>query len=118
MKTRRKTITSEFDGRTVSVTVAEATILISMRREQLRQEAFRCVEEDPLRGVLRQYHAELVAPVVEAEGFDTWPGPFEDFLELPERFARAWDDAVYDLNPHWAPKTVEQEAREAEDNPK
>jgi hypothetical protein len=48
----------------------------------------------------RVLYPALIAATVE-HNFDHWPISFEEFQELPEPFEIAWEEATYDLNPHW-----------------
>jgi len=96
-----ETRTLSLDG--ITLTVSAATVLIGMRRTRLQVEGRSAEETDPDRTLLRLYtYPDLVAATVEAQGIP-WPLSFEDFLELPDRLAAQWENAVYALNPHWLP---------------
>jgi hypothetical protein len=51
-----------------------------------------------------QLYPSLIVSVIEQTGFDYWPIPFEEFLELPEELGIKWEAAVGELNGHWIPK--------------
>lgn len=48
-------------------------------------------------------YPDLIAATVESDGLDAGTLSIEDFLVLDERLVGAWEEAVYDLNPHWLP---------------
>jgi hypothetical protein len=96
------------------VVVQAATVSIGMYRSILINNAVQ--EEDaiaPVEGNL-QYLARrilhtmiyptLIAGTVEAEGFEHWPITFAEFAELPEEMEPLWENAVFELNPHWKAK--------------
>lgn len=42
--------------------------------------------------------------------------PFEEFLELPEALVVMWEEAAYELNPHWGPQfNLRPKAKESEE---
>lgn len=109
-----ETRTLERDG--VRITVAPATVLIGMRRTRLQVEGRSAEESDPDRALLHLYtYPDLIAATVEAEGIP-WPISFDDFLTLPDQLAAQWENAVYELNPHWLPGGGEpaEEKKEAQ----
>lgn len=90
-------------------TVSEATVLMRMRRDRLRIDGQRAVEEDEDRRVLRIYsYPDACAAVTQAEGM-AWPPDFETFLTLPDGLLAALEAAIYRLNPHWLPEGVATE---------
>jgi hypothetical protein len=92
----------ECDG--VHVVVSQATTLSGMRRTRLQIEGRDAQEEDVDRRLLRLYtYPDVIAATVEVEGLD-WPLDFETFLGLPDALVAQWEQAVYDLNPHWLPR--------------
>lgn len=60
----------------------------------------------------------LIAAVVDAQGFGSWPLSFEDYLQLPEGFLMAWENKVWELNPHWRPRPPEEEKQSEADRKK
>ena len=48
-------------------------------------------------------YPDLVAATVESDGLDVGHLSIDQFILLDERLVGAWEDAVYDLNPHWLP---------------
>lgn len=94
------------------LTISEATVLVGMRRVRLRVEGDKAGDTDSDMRILRMLvYPDLIAPVVEQSGFEVWPVPFEDFLNLPEEIAIKWEDAVYKLNPHWQLSSSEPEEK-------
>jgi len=105
-------LTEEVVFRNVRLTVSEETILISMRRFRLQQEAQSAKETDPDRLFLHAVvYPNLVSATVEAEGIQ-WPLTFEAFLRRRAGLWDAWTAKVKKLNPHWydtAPAEVSEE---------
>lgn len=101
---RTETVTGlDGDGNPISVTIAEATVLIGMRRTRLRVAAGETTETDiDLRILHLMTYPDLIAAVVEQSGLE-WPLSFDDFCQLPDKFVSQWEQAVYSLNPHWLP---------------
>lgn len=62
-----------------------------------------------LRLLHRFVYPVCIAGTTEAEGIP-WPLEFQDteaeldFVRLPEPFARDWEAAILQLNPHWQPQ--------------
>ncbi len=99
-----KTITVSHKKR-LYVTVGEATVQTGIRRQQLAREARANAPADFEHQLLRLLvYPDLIAATVDTAGFDSWPIPFDDYLQLPEQFAYDWEQAVYSLNPHWVLK--------------
>jgi hypothetical protein len=87
----------------IRLTISEATVLIGMRRTRIRLEMEKADEPDLDRKLLGLYtYPDLVAATIQAEGLP-WPPEFEAFLELPDALVAQWENAVYELNPHWLP---------------
>ncbi|MBN1261088.1 MAG: hypothetical protein JXB35_10445 [Anaerolineae bacterium] len=99
----------------VRLVVQEANALIGMRRALLRggAEGYLKIQEAQIEGerpksvklaalrlVARMQYPDLLAATVEAEGVDP-EMEIESFLDLPDRLVIAWENAVYELNPHW-----------------
>lgn len=82
--------------------IMRANVLIGMRRTRMRVEGSQVDDDDIDRQLLRAVvYPDLIAPVASTQGFADWPISFEDFLELPETLVIDWENAVYELNPHW-----------------
>jgi len=106
--------TIEQDG--VKIVVGAANTLMGMRRTRIREEGRKEIEQesDVDRRILRIYtYPDLIAATVEAEGIP-WPLDFEPFLELPDHLVAEWEQAIYELNPHWIPKAADQSTEDAE----
>ena len=95
----------------IKITVREATQLDGSRRMRLKADAFQ--EEDLDRRMSALIYADLVAVAVEVEGL-SWPLPFEEFITLPDWLVVLWDQAVAELNPHWAGKVDEEEQKKSQ----
>jgi len=111
--------TKTISGGGLSVTVSAATMLIGLRRTRLIIQAGQGEpDSDPDMLVARRIiYPALVAAVADHAGFEAWPIPFEEFLALDEGFAAQWEQAVFELNPHWlsqpdTPATVAGEKKE------
>lgn len=116
----RRELTYEGGGLTVKLTLRAATVLDGMRRALLQGRAASYLDAQPeneangldmtARGLLvRILYPDLLACVVTASGIDQDMQPGE-FLDLPEPFTDAWQNLVYELNPHWYPFRRESEA--------
>jgi hypothetical protein len=100
------------------VTVQASTVLMGMTRTRLKMEARKAAETDVDRRWLREFvYPDLIASVVEHQGFETWPPDFETFAALPEAFGIRWETATYDLNPHWLPGYTETNEKKASASP-
>lgn len=100
----------------VRIVVQAADAEMGMNRSLIREEGRRETEEEQstARRILRIYtYPDLIATTIEAEGIP-WPLDFETFLRLPDRLVAEWEEKVYELHPHWLPKTAEQAAEDAE----
>jgi hypothetical protein len=114
--------TIEEDG--VSVTIAKANYEMALLRTHLLREA----EKELRETTFDDEHAwarwitypNCIACAVKAEGMP-WPLSFDDFCKNSETFNIAWEQAVYEVNPHWKPdlgaaaKAVSEEAQEKKD---
>lgn len=102
----------EYDqgGVKARLVVAQATVRMGIERQAMQEAARRHRDETPRIGLLRLLTwSDLVASTVEGEiviGEETRPirdFTFDEWLELPETLAIAWENAVYAMNPHWLP---------------
>lgn len=95
----------------VSITVSEANAIVGMRRQLLREQAFRDdpvdpkkrvpAHEDEARQILRLVtYPDYVSCLVASKGLPD-PLTFEAFCELPDALLGRWGVLVYTLNPHW-----------------
>lgn len=116
--------------RTVRLVLGSADLNMGMRRSLLIEEQ-RILWEDAKRELVEQdaspielfaaellrtqLYPNLVAAVVEQTGFEKWPVTYEEFMELPEPLGLAWERAVGDLNPHWAPQPPPETMQELEE---
>jgi len=93
----------------VALTVAEATVLIGIKRTRLKAEGRSANEEDIDRRLLRLFtYPDVVAATTEAAGIP-WPLEFEEFLLLPDHLVSQWEQVVYRLNSHWLPSRENSE---------
>lgn len=95
----------------VSITVSEANAIVGMRRQLLREQAFRDDPTDPKKRVpahedeasqiLRLVtYPDYMSCLVASKGLPD-PLTFEAFCELPDVLLGRWGVLVYTLNPHW-----------------
>jgi len=106
-----ETILYLIDGRSVSLVIRKASVKQGLQRELLIDQLVRETEAKDFEkmGLLdlslfnlqRTLYPSLIAAVSEAQGFDTWPIPFEEFIELDEDFVVLWEKVVFELNPSW-----------------
>jgi hypothetical protein len=118
MLQKTKTVEYELDGQAVRLTVGRATALVGMRRSVMVFNARAELKDKPVDtalSVLRTItYPDLTACLVAAEGIPAEIS-FEDFCNLPDDLIALWEDAVYEVNPHWNPAgTPEEVASEAE----
>ncbi|HUX16631.1 MAG TPA: hypothetical protein VMW52_09180 [Phycisphaerae bacterium] len=118
-----KTVSYHDEEIDVRLTIARADIRAGMRRTRLQLDADahdkgkKARNEDPDVRLLRRFtYPDLMAATVEASGIP-WPLGFEDYLALPERLGLAWEQAVYELNPHWLPPASEETASDEKKEP-
>ena len=102
-----KTFTWQGDGYDVAITVAQATVRMGARRTALL--VMSAIPEEAADSVVQRVWIDVCAATVaveNAEGAERtvpWPLDAGDFADLPEPLGIAWENAVHDLNPHWAP---------------
>jgi hypothetical protein len=123
----QKTIAGQLGDQEVRIVVQAATVLSGMRRAIL---ADRVSTELDARGlgsssldvavllVARFTYPDLLAAVVESEGINTDDMSLDDFLNLPQALVDAWLVAVYELCPHWSPRSLHSEAEAAAEKKK
>jgi len=126
MQTR--TVAYESGETKIVLEVREATALTGMKRALLRGRADAYLQAlsgesdeessaennsalDVMAATLmaRVVYPDLVACVVSAEGLDVATLDIAGFCDLPDSLVDAWEAAVYDLNPHWLPRSDEEE---------
>jgi hypothetical protein len=111
------------DGDEVVVTVRRATATDGVRRGSLKQrvtekwapilkaneamEFQEFLEIHPEWLIETTVYPGVIACTTEATGIP-WPIPPGDFCQLPDDLVDRWTDAVYRLNPHWAPDYEER----------
>ena len=97
----------------VRIVVQEASGLMGMRRQLLRNLAFmpdpqkkgayKAADDDEALATLRLVvYPDYTAAIVESAGLPD-PLTFEAFVELPEALINALGMAVYQVNPAWSP---------------
>jgi len=117
----QRELTYEGGGLKVRIVVGAATVLAGMKRALLQGRAQAYSEQADADGVdgtarvllARFLYPDLLASLVEAEGLDAGM-EVAAFMDLPEPFTDAWQNLVYELNPHWYP--FERNTAEAEKN--
>jgi len=128
-----KTITHEAPGKTLEVTVGEATVLQGMKRQMLQSEALAIIQkEDGSRKVpddpealglylLKRYTWPncIAATVGSSKALNHVELTFDRFCQLPEKFVARWEQAALELNSHWrlSGDTEEEEAEEKKEEP-
>lgn len=88
----------------VKLTVSEAGVLQGIRRSILQEQAK--LDEGDDQAILyikRIFYPDLIAATLSQSGFDNWPLSLADFMQVPDQLALKWENAVYELNPHWRP---------------
>lgn len=118
---RQMTVEYKDDNREISVTISQATTLMGVQRSILALNGFKKNEElaktkedartDALAVIQAITYPDLVACVVGAQGLPVQP-TIDEFLELPDEFVSKWEQAVYDMNPHWIPSSGNKENEE------
>jgi len=118
-----KVVTYQDEEIDVRLTITRADIRAGMRRTRLQLDADahgkgkKARSEDPDVRLLRRFtYPDLMAATVEASGIP-WPLAFDDYLALPERLGLAWEQAVYELNPHWLSPASEEAVSEEKKEP-
>ena len=102
-----KTLTIEGPAGPVTVIVGQATVRIGMARTRIRTRALEqkgLTEDEQILAMFT--YPDILAGTLSVVGMD-WPPTFEQFLELPEWLIVPWENAVYELNPHWLPQADE-----------
>lgn len=104
------------DGQEVSLTVCRATALMGMQRSiAAYQGAVETAEEtnEAVRVLRTISYPDLTACTNEVVGIH-WPISFDEFCGLPDDLIARWEQAVYEVNPHWslAGQTEPVETRE------
>jgi hypothetical protein len=121
----------EFSAKNVkaSLEIAEETVLHGMRRTRLKAEATVNREEDPDRAFLRVVtYPDLMAVssgsiivTVDGTADEEIKVPeeldFERYLNLPGQIAGRWEQAVYEINPHYLPSTDDEETEKKRQQP-
>lgn len=103
-----KVIEYSGNGIEARVVVTAANMLQGMKRTRLKpnhgDQELQGMDNDAL--ILRVFqYPDMVAAAKEISiNGDTTEPTFARFLELPEVFAHQWEDATYELNPHWLPR--------------
>lgn len=101
------------------VVVSEASVMMGLERQRLVTEAK--LDELPveLQLLAVSSYPDCISCVIEHQGFEEWPVSFEVWgNEIPNKFVKQWEDAVYELNPHWLPQlsaTKEQQRQDADE---
>jgi hypothetical protein len=112
----------------IKLIIVEANGKMGMRRSVLRYnskpEEYESEETKVLRVIT---YPDLVSSVLSGSGtigvydendsdteivvdFSKMPIPFPLFCMLPDRLLAAWEEACYQMNPHWNPETTISEA--------
>lgn len=108
---KQRVIETEIDGQAVRLTVNRATTIMGTRRSIMVYKAMSEIRGETEAGnapdeavmVLKtSTYPALITATTDATGIP-WPLPFADFLELPEALVYEWEQAVFELNPHWNP---------------
>ena len=115
---------------TVRLVLGAASVLAGMKRAILsgRATAFLESQESQAAGtasvaatarnlIAQTLYPDCLAAIVEAEGLDA-EMDVAAFLQLPEELTDTWQNAVYDLNPHWYPFRRNAEDEEQADEKK
>jgi hypothetical protein len=94
------------NGITGRVVVTAANVLQGMKRTRLRN-ARGDMKDQPEEVIIASVftYPDLVAAARELQisGIEGDP-TFDQFCQLPEAFVMPWEEAVYQLNPHWLPQ--------------
>ena len=124
----QRELTYKGGGLNVTLVIGAATVLAGMKRALLQGRAQAYSEQaDDGKGIdstarvilARFLYPDLLASVVEAAGLDLNMS-VQEFLTLPEALTDAWQNLVYELNPHWYPfrRTDEDEAEKNAASPR
>lgn len=110
-----KTLTVEGPQGPVTVTVSQATVRMGMARTRIRTHGYERADLGEDEKILAVFtYPDLIAGTLSVVGLD-WPPSFDAFLELPEQMIVPWENAVYELNPHWLPEAAEPGEPKADD---
>lgn len=100
-----KSITLEHsDGdRKIVVCVSTSTGVTEMRRHRIRYEQSKLEDSDPDSRLLRvSLYPDLVATAKVTLDDKPVELSYEDFAQMDGAFLAKWENAVIELNPHWA----------------
>jgi hypothetical protein len=127
--------TNTVEGGGVSITLAESTIEMEIRRGYMADEGIRAVEarraavqaalasgeklsqddlDDPIVNMMRTFTWPTFTACVVAATGTALPITFEAFRALPGPLLSKWADALYELNPSWRPAEEAKEPPKAE----
>lgn len=126
---KEKIVTYQSDELNVTLVISEATVRMNLLRTLLLEESSPLPKEDatetdqvipPLLGrqmdsILRVFlYPALISSVKSQMGFDHWPISYQEFCNLPDKLEVPWEEATFELNPHWQPdmEPSEQEKEE------
>lgn len=109
----KKVISYKDEESSYSVTVYKANTEMGMRKTLLEELAqvdaapvtdYKDIPSLSKRLVQTLLYPNLIACVIENEGFQQWPPSYEQFAGLPDKFVAEWERTVFEINAHWAPK--------------
>jgi hypothetical protein len=102
----QKIVAYDGNGITGRVVVSAANVLQGLKRTRLRNQ-HGPIDSTPEEVLIAQIftYPDLVAAAksIEIDGLDG-EITFEQFAALPEALVLQWEQAVYELNPHWLPQ--------------
>ena len=98
-----------------SLLMEEQRIFWEEEKNKLVGDGYKLIDLVAVEILRTQMYPSLLAAVVEQEGFDDWPIVFERFKTLPEALGVKWEEAVNELNPHWAPTPEPESLAELEE---
>ncbi len=121
MSQKELSITFDFDGTPVALTVVRATARMGAERGYQIGLAIDEIDKDenfpePLKYLRTSVFPTLVSLTSKIEGID-WPMTFEQLQELPEELIDKWLAAIYKCNPHLDPMQAIAESQ-GESDPK
>jgi len=91
----------------IVVVIHRATILDSIRRNELLGQGLKAKEKDPDRRIAHVAIWPVLLGAAEVQTFAVSGKKarftFEDFISLPDIFVQKWMTSVYEENPHWSP---------------
>lgn len=112
-----RTVEYEDERVTAVIEVRQASVRDGMRRTRLMQQAEEMeFEEDEMRLLRTLVYPPLVSVsegslTIAGEEQD-WPPDFDTYVELPEALGMQWENAVFDLNPHFWPRGAGEDSGE------